>query len=304
MEMSSPVSGSTLDKGQVTLTGAQETLLITLFARAKDAESPNPVLNDQHSVQVVRRIRYQGYNFSRTTLDRSDSGFFTSLVATRARVLDICCERFLERNPGPATIIHLACGMDARSLRLKWQGEGRLWIDADRQDVVKLRRQIMDDPASGRGEYILTDPNIHDDMWLRDYNVPTDRPVLILFEGLTPYLTREEVVGLLMRIVKHFHGSGVNGEIRFDAPGSISYFLINYVFNKPLRSMGTQFTWYMDDPRELETHVPGLKYKERMFVLHDYARLGNYGWLASFILRVADWFNVGGRIGSGYGYEF
>jgi hypothetical protein len=67
--------------------------------------------------------------------------------------------------------------------------------------------------------------------------------------------------------------------------------------------MGTQFTWYMDDRRELETHVPGLKYKQRMFVLHDYAWLGNYGWLASFLLRTADRFNIGGRISSGYGYE-
>ncbi|PNP73506.1 hypothetical protein FNYG_13156 [Fusarium nygamai] len=302
--MSSPVSGNALDKGKVTLTGAQETLLITLFARAKDAQSPNPVLDDHHAVQVVSHIRDQGYNFSRTTLDRSDSGLFTSLVATRARVLDICCEQFLERNPGPATVIHLACGMDSRSLRLKWQGEGRLWIDADRQDVIELRRQIMEGPATGSGEYRLIDPNIHDDAWLRDYNVPTDRPVLVLFEGLTPYLTRDEVVGLLRRIVNHFRESRVNGEIRFDAPGSISYFLITYVFNNALRSVGTQFTWYMDDPSELEMHVPGLKYKERMFVLHDYARLGNYGLLASFLLRVADWFNLGGRIGSGYGYEF
>jgi O-methyltransferase involved in polyketide biosynthesis len=82
----------TLDKGEVTLTGAQETLLITLFARAKDAESPNPMLNDQYSAQLVSHVRDQGYNFSRTTLDRSDSGFFTSLVATRARLLDTCCE--------------------------------------------------------------------------------------------------------------------------------------------------------------------------------------------------------------------
>lgn len=293
-----------LDKGDITLEGAYETLLITLFARAKDAESLDPILNDKYSTEVVNRIRDQGYDFSRTTLDRSKSDLFARLVATRARVLDICCEQFLERNPGPATIIHLACGMDSRCLRLKWQGEGRLWIDADKEEVVKLRRQVMKNPDPNLGEYQLISPNILDDDWMKDFHIPVDKPVLVLFEGLTPYLSRDEVLGLFRRPVEHFRRSGVHGEFRFDAPGSISYFLINYVFNEALVSMGTRFSFYMNDPKALEREVPGLKFKERMFQLQDFARLGKSWWLTSFLLQLGDWFGIGSRIGSGYGYEF
>ncbi|KAK6215654.1 hypothetical protein QIS74_08673 [Colletotrichum tabaci] len=301
MPSSSP--SPSLTKGKITLTGAEETLLITLFARAKDAESPNPILNDRTTVEVVSRIRDQGYDFSRTDLDRSNTTF-ARLVATRARVLDICCEQFLERNPGPATVVHLACGMDARCHRIKWQGEGRLWIDADLREATKLRRQVMDDPDAGPGEYRLLDPDIHDDGWLEACGVPVDRPVFVIFEGLTPYLTREELQGILGRVVKHFGGSGVPGEVCFDAPGSIAYFLINYVFNKALTSMGTRFTWYMDDPLSLEREVPGLRFKGRVFNLQDYARLGHSTWFFSFFARIADWFNVVGQLGSGYRYEF
>ncbi|OLN95508.1 Tetracenomycin polyketide synthesis O-methyltransferase TcmP 2 [Colletotrichum chlorophyti] len=301
--MSLPAPSAVPEKGKITLTGAEETLLITLFARAKDAESASPILNDRHTLEVVARIRDQGYDFSRTNLEQSNTTF-ARLVATRARVLDICCEEFLERNPGPATVIHLACGMDARCHRIKWQGKGRLWIDADLKESTKLRRQVMDDPNAGEGEYRLLDPNIHDDAWLKDYNIPADRPVFVIFEGLTPYLTREELQGILRRIVEHVREGGVRGEACFDAPGSIAYFLINYVFNKALTEMGTRFSWYMDDPMTLEREVPGLKFKGRVFNLQDYARLGHSTWLFSLLARIADWFNVVGRLGSGYRYEF
>ncbi|KAF6789052.1 Tetracenomycin polyketide synthesis O-methyltransferase TcmP 2 [Colletotrichum sojae] len=302
---SSTASPPSLDKGKITLTGAEETLLITLFARAKDAESPNPILNDRQTVEVVNRIRDQGYDFSRTNLDRS-STTFARLVATRARVLDICCEQFLERNPGPATVVHLACGMDARCHRVKWQGPGRLWIDADLKEATKLRRQVMDDPDAGQGEYRLLDPDIHDDGWLEKCGVPVDRPVFVIFEGLTPYLTREELEGILRRVVAHFRdgGGAAHGEFCFDAPGSIAYFLINYVFDRALTSMGTRFSWYMKDPMDLEKEVPGLRFRGRVFDLRDYARLGNSTWFFSLLARIADWFNLVGRIGSGYRYEF
>ncbi|GKT46892.1 tetraketide alpha-pyrone reductase 2 [Colletotrichum spaethianum] len=301
--MSFPAPVATFDKGKINLTGAEETLLITLFARAKDAESPNPILNDRQTLEVVSRIRDQGYDFSRTDLEKSNTTF-ARLVATRARVLDICCEEFLERNPGPATVIHLACGMDARCHRIKWQGEGRVWIDADLPEATKLRRQVMENPNPGKGEYRLLDPNIHDDAWLKEYKIPADRPVFVIFEGLTPYLTREELQGILRRIVNHVRAGGAHGEACFDAPGSIAYFLINYVFNKALTSMGTRFTWYMSNPMALEREVPGLKFKGRVFNLQDYARLGHSTWIFTLLAWVADWFNLVGRLGSGYRYEF
>ena len=38
------------------LTGVEETLLITLYVRAKDAESDKPVLNDRKAAEILSRI--------------------------------------------------------------------------------------------------------------------------------------------------------------------------------------------------------------------------------------------------------
>lgn len=219
-------------------------------------------------------------------------------------MLDVYTEKFLSKHPGPATVVHLACGMDSRSLRVKWQGEGRLWIDADRQEVIELRRQVMGDPEAGKGEYRLMDPNIHEDSWLINSKIPTDRPVLVIFEGLTPYLTNNEVHGLLRRIVNYFRQSGVHGEIRFDAVGSITYYMVNHLFNKTLKLMGTRFSWYLDNPKLLEQEVPGLKFKECMFAMPDLLTLGFLGWALAFCGWLTDLFGITSRIGGGYGYEF
>ena len=42
-----------------------ETLLITLNARGKDADSPNSVLNDKKSAEIMSRIDYTSVNLIR-----------------------------------------------------------------------------------------------------------------------------------------------------------------------------------------------------------------------------------------------
>ena len=65
----------------VAFTGEKATMLATLWGRALDAESPNPILNDTMAAEAVRRI---DFDFTRTGLRRSDP----AAVALRARHLD------------------------------------------------------------------------------------------------------------------------------------------------------------------------------------------------------------------------
>ncbi|KAF6832149.1 o-methyltransferase domain protein [Colletotrichum musicola] len=296
--------GTALSKGKVKLSGAQETLLLTLFARAKDAESASPILHDQYALEVVSQIREQGYDFNRTSMGFERLGMFSEPVATRARMFDICTERFLLRNPGPATVLHLACGMDSRCYRVKWQGEGRVWIDADKEDVVELRRQVLNDPEPGKGEYRLIHPNIHDEEWLREAKIPRDRPVLVLMEGLSMYLTPEEMHGLVRRVVTYFRQAGVRGEMRFDAVGSLSYYAINYVFRTPFKTMGTRFNWYLDNPRHLEQVVPGLRFLDRVLFMPDFIRHGLIGLVLGFFSWLFELVFGSDRLGGAYGYRF
>ncbi|MFC7721892.1 hypothetical protein [Nonomuraea recticatena] len=51
------------DRQTITLTGAQETLLATLYGKALDTRARRPILGDQEAVRVMRRI---DYDFRRT----------------------------------------------------------------------------------------------------------------------------------------------------------------------------------------------------------------------------------------------
>lgn len=292
------------DKTKVTLTGAEQTLLITLYARARDAESPNPILNDQHAVQAVSRLRNQGYDLSSgATQGGGGGGGSVVSVAVRARVMDQCVGAFLARHPGPATVLHLACGMDSRSLRVGWQGEGRVWIDADTEEAVGLRRQIMDDPVPRTGEYRLLSPKITEDGWLKGCDIPTDRPLMVVCEGLTMYLTADQNRALLRSIVKFSQEQMIDGQILFDTLGSVFYYLVTYVFAAQLSLAGYGLHWYLSNAKALERNVTGLKFKERVFKMQD-LQLGRNGLIIGWILWLMDWLHLGDYIGGIYLYVF
>lgn len=107
-------------KGNIKLTGAQETLMLTLLARARDTESTYPILNDTYAASVAKQVRDSGYNFSKRIkyglLERPTSAF----ISLRTRIFDLKTEAFLAAHPDRATVLHLACGLDSRSLRVRW----------------------------------------------------------------------------------------------------------------------------------------------------------------------------------------
>ncbi|ORY68910.1 S-adenosyl-L-methionine-dependent methyltransferase [Pseudomassariella vexata] len=297
-------------KGKITLTGAQETLFITLLSRANDALSPHSILNDQDAVRVVTLVRENGYDFSRAEHHVFGlswlSGWSALLISFRARVLDRYTEQFLAQHPtgkgDGVTILHLACGLDARSRRVKWRGDGNLFVDVDKSDVVKLRRQMGLDPepSSGKhsGKYQLLDPNITEDGWLEKSGIPRNKPVLVIMEGLTMYLTPEENYTLIRGIVKYFQKGG---EIRFDVSGSVTKFISNR--GGVLKVMGTSLRSALNDPRAWERNVPGLRFKDWMTMV-DFLDLGNPPWILRLALRVLFAFIPLSWFGNIYGFTF
>ncbi|KAK8091843.1 hypothetical protein PG997_002204 [Apiospora hydei] len=147
---------------RITLTGAQQTNLSTLCARAQDAKSAKPLLNDRWALHVLEQV--PGYDFAGVT----PGPFAGAAVVNRALTLDRWAASFLELNPR-ATVIHLACGLDSRCLRLRWGGDGGgagadkpgtaakgpfsdvCWVDLDLPDVVALRRQLLPSPSGPGG---------------------------------------------------------------------------------------------------------------------------------------------------------
>ncbi|MEZ0052698.1 O-methyltransferase involved in polyketide biosynthesis [Mycobacterium sp. MAA66] len=226
------------DKLQVDLTGAPQTMLATLYGKAVDADLPHSVLHDTYARDVVARL---DYDWSRTTITAANSPG----VTLRSAHFDKWARQFLAVHP-EAVVLHLGCGLDSRYYRLD-PGPGVDWYDIDYPAVIDLRRQLY--PAREHNQLVAA--SVTDPAWLAE--IPTDRPVLMLAEGLTMYLSEADGQALLRRIVDHF----ACGEIQFDAFSRLGVKL--QWTNGVVRRSGATLEWAMDTPDDVLSAVPGLR---------------------------------------------
>ncbi|MFI6601517.1 class I SAM-dependent methyltransferase [Nonomuraea sp. NPDC050536] len=223
---------------KIRLAGEQATMLATLYARAVDARSARPVLNDTMAVRAVEQIDFDP---AETGMQRGSE----VTVALRGRHLDGWTGRFRSGHPA-ATVLHLGCGLDARVYRVD-PGPGVRWYDVDYPDVIALRRRLYP-PRDG---YETVAASVTDPAWLA--RVPDDLPVLVVAEGLTMYL--EEAAGrdLFRRIVERFP----SGQLVFDAFSRRA--IKTQRINKVVRVAGATLHWGVDGPAELESIAPRLR---------------------------------------------
>ncbi|HEX4811141.1 MAG TPA: class I SAM-dependent methyltransferase [Nonomuraea sp.] len=213
------------------------TLLGTLYLRAWDSRQPRSILGDRYAAEALERIDCDFQALHRRL--RPDSNQY--LAALRGRQFDDWSAAFLTRHPD-ATVLHLGCGLDSRMLRL--DPEGRLrWYDVDLPHVIDLRRRLY--PEHDR--YTLIGASVTDEGWLA--RVPADRPVLIVAEGLLPYLSPGDVHRLFDRLTGHFTAGG---ELVFDTGAPWLFRLVKI------------FTWPLRDGREVERRNPRLICAEQL----------------------------------------
>lgn len=233
-----PPAATTPNAEKIELKGVPETLLITLHARALESRSPDPILRDEMAERLVDSI---AYDFARLKSAREDR--FSASV--RAKQLDSWTREFLAAHP-TATVLHLGCGLDSRAIRIAPTTSVQ-WFDVDLPEVIEVRRRLFPEQAGVRMIGVsVTDPD-----WLNQ--IPADRPTLVVAEGIFPYLSAEEVEGLLRRVITRFP----EGQVIFDAMSPRALRLQG--LHRGLRSTGARLLWSLDDPHELETHVFGLE---------------------------------------------
>ncbi|MBA0048310.1 class I SAM-dependent methyltransferase [Mycobacteroides sp. LB1] len=229
------------EKIHVDLSGAPQTMLATFYAKALDADLHQPILNDVYARDIVDRI---DYDWSRTTITAARS----PAVTTRSAHFDTWARAFLSAHP-EAVVLHLGCGLDSRFFRLQ-PGPGVEWYDVDYPDVAALRNQLY--PT--HEHYHVVSASVTDPEWLND--IPGDRPVLTIGEGLTMYLKEEDGVALFRRIVDRFPF----GELQFDAFNSLG--IKTQWSNAVVRRSGATLHWGINGPDDIIQAVPQLRLLE------------------------------------------
>lgn len=98
-------------KEKVSVTGVPETMIQTLYARAKESQKDNPMIQDDMAAEIVSKL---DYDFSNADKDKAMSYG----VIARTIVLDEMVGRHLSKNPN-TVVINIASGMDTRCYRMK-----------------------------------------------------------------------------------------------------------------------------------------------------------------------------------------
>lgn len=217
-------------------TGITWTLLATLYLRAWESRQERHILGDHYAAAALDRIDYDFSSFKRKLQPQGNQ----YLVALRARQLDEWSINFLALHPD-ATVLQLGCGLDSRMLRLAPPAPAR-WFDVDIPKVIDVRRQLYPE----RDGYQTIGSSVTDPDWLDQ--VPADRPVLVVAEGLLMYLKEDEVRDLLQRLTDRFD----SGQLIFDG---IAPWLVR------LSKIGH---WGVGDGHQLEKWNPRLHLVEQV----------------------------------------
>lgn len=177
-----------------TLDGVSETLLMTLYVRARESQRPDAMIKDDQAVAMVNQI---ARDFSRLRLQRHDE----VAVIMRMRKFDSHVRGFLERNPD-AVVVHIGCGLDTRFERVD---NGRVeWFDLDLPEVMELRRKLIRN-ASER--YHTLSASVFETAWIEEVSRFRPRPYMFIAEGVLPYFAEAQVKSLVLRLRDRFPGS-------------------------------------------------------------------------------------------------
>jgi O-methyltransferase involved in polyketide biosynthesis len=215
---------------QAQLGAVQQTLFITLAARAAESQRKHPVLRDPRAVELLRSVDYDAAKYG-----PGAGGFVTVL---RTAILDFWVRGFLAAHPG-GTVVELGTGLNTRFERVD---NGRVhWLDLDLPDTIDLRRKFFAD--TGRRRMVAA--SVLDEGWLPEA-ARSPGPYFFVAEGVLVYLPQDQVLATLARIAQRFPGA----LLALDTYPSRTFEQQHRLAAR--KGMDARWAWACDDPRSLE----------------------------------------------------
>ena len=215
---------------QAQLGAVQQTLFITLAARAAESQRKHPVLRDPRAVELLRSVDYDAAKYG-----PGAGGFVTVL---RTAILDFWVRGFLAAHPG-GTVVELGTGLNTRFERVD---NGRVhWLDLDLPDTIDLRRKFFAD--TGRRRMVAA--SVLDEGWLPEA-ARSPGPYFFVADGVLVYLPQDQVLATLARIAQRFPGA----LLALDTYPSRTFEQQHRLAAR--KGMDARWAWACDDPRSLE----------------------------------------------------
>lgn len=222
---------------KIKIEGVPETMLQTLYARAKETQKENHKINDQKAVEIIKKM---DYDFS-----TADKDFKMSAgVIARTILLDKMVKSFIDENE-QATIINIACGLDTRFYRVD---NGKIhWYNLDLPITSAIRKKFLDE----NGRVSTISKSAMDSSWEKEVT-NFNQPVLIIIEGLTMYLSKKDIQKIFS-IIHTFSQATVYVE-------TMSPLAVKMIKEKSIEQSHAKFTWGVKSGKEMIKIINGFEH--------------------------------------------
>ena len=221
--------------GKIQIHGVPETMLQTLYARAAYSQKKNAKFHDDRAVEIVSRM---DYDFSLAGKD----AMMSKGVIARTLLLDRMAGDFIRKNP-KSTVINIACGLDTRVYRLNTPPSVR-WYNLDLPETIEVRRRFLPE----NGNITMIAKSAMDESWADEIEEPEGR-VLVIIEGLSMYLSEQDVRQMLSIISRRFERAEVIMEV-------MNPWVVKNVKEKSIEKTRAKFTWGIKSGKELQHILP------------------------------------------------
>ena len=169
------------------MNNVNKTLYIPLYGKAYVSRK-GIILDDKKAEEIWAAEGFQ-------LKGKSKSKWLAYYMAIRSAVFDEWVRRkMLEWQD--AAVIHIGCGMDSRILRVG--AENRKWYDVDFSEVIEERKRYYSESP----DYRMIAGDARDDGWLEC--IPENKRVVVVMEGVSMYLSSEDLCVLTKRLCAHF----------------------------------------------------------------------------------------------------
>jgi O-methyltransferase involved in polyketide biosynthesis len=240
-----------------------ETLLIPLYYRALESRRENPMVCDPLADTMVSRIDYDFSRFGPPALT-------STATLMRIREFDRLTAAFLENHPR-SCVVNIGCGLDTRFFRM--DNGSVLWFDLDFPDVIAFRRRFLKETARCRS----IANSVLDPAWCDALPVDCGNNLLLLAEGVMPYLPETGVRQLVATLTARFPGA----RLVFDAVSPLQALLTH--FNPVLMATQARFRWGLARGHLVERWARGVRLEHEIFYFDQAEpRLGWYNCLRLF----------------------
>jgi len=241
----------------VKISDISSTMLITLYCRALESRSRNPIIEDTEAVRIADAInsRLAGSEdrlyreLAQGKLDRK----LVMFISLRARRCDDYARAFLLNNPA-GTIVNLGCGLDTRFWRID---DGKMsFYDLDLPEVIEIKRKLCREAE----RYHVIASSVLDYNWLTMLKNRVNGPVLFLAEGLFMYLEKKDVRELVLKLQSSFPGSELVCEVVNESMvhGWLKGAMDMRMHKQLHVGAGATFLSGIRDGKEIESWSPGI----------------------------------------------